>query len=212
MWARWAMAAALTAAASAEIIDRLVAVVGNEGVTASDVELEIRLEALFGDRSGGESRADVESALNRLIAQRLIAQDMALAGFLNVDEKDLDAAAAALREADFGGLSFEQALEKHAVSEPQAREFLRRQLRFSRYVDFRFRAGIEVSEEDLTRRYRAEYGRGPEAPPLEKVRDALRSRLLNEQVERALDARVREMKLTTRVVVLDPIGKVGGDF
>lgn len=200
------MAAFLSASAPGEIVDRLVAVVGDEGITASDVELEIRLEALFSERSSEGSPADFKGALERLIDQRLIAQDMALAGFLNVEEDQLEAAAAQLRAADFRGLGFEEALAKHDVGEEQAREFLRRQLRFARYVDFRFRAGIEVSEEELTRRYRAEYGRGPEAPPLESVREALRSRLLDEQVERALEARIRELKLSTRVIVLDPIG------
>lgn len=193
------------AAAPAQILDRTVAVVGASPITASEIELQMRLQALFGETSLDLSDEARTAALNRLVEQRLIESDMALAGLPPVEERELGQALDRLRQTRFAGLALDEALGRYGAKERDVREFLRKQLRFSRYVQFRFRAGLRADEAAVTAAYRRRYAGAADAPPLEAVRDELHAQALDEQAERMLDDRVRELRAETNIVYLDPL-------
>ena len=195
----------LAALGHAEILDRTVAIVGAQPIMASEIELQIRLQAMFNDTQPDLSEAAKKAALERLVEQRLIENDMTLAGLQVVEESELDAAFADLRQGRFGGLSFEHALERYQVNERDVREFLRKQIQFTRYVEFRFRAGLQANDEDLAAEHRRRFTGSATAPPLESVKDELREQLLAQRAETMLDERVRQLRSETRVVFLDPI-------
>jgi hypothetical protein len=163
------------------------------------------LQALFGETALDLSDQARAEALNRLVEQRLIESDMALAGLPPIEDRELTQAVDQLRQARFAGLTLDAALSRYGVKERDVREFLRKQLRFSRYVQFRFRAGLQADDAAVSAAYRRRYAGVPEAPPLEAVRDELRAQALDEQAERMLDDRVRELRAETRIVYLDPI-------
>ena len=189
----------------AEILDRTVAVVGTEAIMASQVEMQIRLQAMFNGAEPDLSEAAMKQALERLVEQRLVETDMTLAGLKNVEGRELEAAFAELRGTRFGGRTFEQALEHYGVKERDVRMFLRRQLQFTHYVEFRFRAGLQVNDEALTAAYKQRFGGAQDAPPLATVREELREQVLAQRTETMLDERVRQLRSETRIAFLDPI-------
>lgn len=199
-----ALAAAL---GPAEVFDRTVAIVGDRAVLAGEVDVQLRLEAMFGDREIDDSPEARQRALERLIEQRLLEADIALTNFAPVSAERLAEAEAELRGQRFGGRGFSQALEHYGLREEQALEFLEKQLQFANFIEFRFRTGLDVTDEEIEARYARLYDDVPGAPPLADVRDRLRRDLINETAERALDSRVRELRAETRVVRLDPIGR-----
>lgn len=195
----------LASAAPAQLLDRTVAVVGSRPITATEVELQMRLQALFNEVPLDLSDKARATALERLVEQRLVETDMSLAGLPPVEAREADGAFAQLRQNRFGGLSFDEALDRYGLKERDAREFLLRQLRFARYVQFRFRAGLQADEESIRQAYDRRFAGVIPAPALDDVRDELREQVLNQKAERMLDERVRQLRAETRVAYLDPI-------
>ena len=205
---RFACAVLLLASAppgSGQLLDRTVAVVGSTPITATEVDLQMRLQALFNDAPLDLAEQARQGALSRLVEQRLVETDMRLAGLPPVEDDELGDAFAQLRRSRFGGLGFDEALERYGVKERDAREFLRKQLRFARYVQFRFRAGLQADEEAIETAYRERFGDVSSAPPLDEVRESLRAQVLDQLAESMLDERVRQLRAETRVAYLDPI-------
>ena len=198
-------ALALAGAARAEIFDRTVAVVGERAVLAGEVDAQLRLEAMFGDREVDPSAEARGRALDRLIEQRLLESDIALTNFAPVSPERRAEAQAALRAQRFGGRTFSEALAYYGLAEAQAMDFLERQLQFANFIDFRFRTGLDVPEEEIERRYRRLYDDVPGGPPLADIRERLRQELIDETAERALDSRVRQLRAETRIVLLQPV-------
>lgn len=213
------MALAWSATLGGEVLDRTVAVVGPQTITASEVELQLRLEALFDERPAPDHE-DGMAALQRVIDQHLIADDVRLSGLAGPSEEEREAAFAQIRQDGFGDLSFTEALERYGVAESQTLDFLLRQLEFLRYVDLRFRTGQVISDEEVARRYRRRYGaettdslqvQEEQALMVEGRRGELRRAAVEERVENLLDERIKELRAATRIVILDPIPTEAGD-
>lgn len=196
------------AAPASQLLDRTVAVVGREAITESEVQRQRRLEAMF---NGAEPSAEEptpaqrRSLLNRLIDRRLIEFDMRLAGYQGPDEEELEAAVDELRRSRFRGRSFALALEDYGVGEQEALDFYRRQLVIQGYIDFRFRTGLDVGEDELKDEHRRLYRELDEPPELDQVRDQLSARMLEEKIERLIDARVKQLRAETRIRLLERI-------
>lgn len=209
-WSILALAAAAWAGSlAAQLIDRTVAIVDEESITESELVSQLRLEALANGAEVVDSAEERERVLDRLIDQRLIANDIRLTGLPPISSEERADLLAQLQKQSFGELSFDAALQEYGVTEEQALDFFARQVEFSRYVEFRFRTGQTVSDEDLQQAYRAKYGRTPnrDAPPLEQAAPQLRSEVLNERVERLLEQHIRQLRADHRVVRLERIDR-----
>jgi hypothetical protein len=193
----------------AQMIDRTVAIVEDATITESEVVLQLRLEALANAAEIIDAADERERVLGRLIDQRLIANDIRLTGLQPMSSDERAELLAQLQEQSFGSLSFESALRKYGVTEAQTLEFFVRQVEFSRYVEFRFRTGQTVGDEELQDAYRSKYGRTPnrDAPPLELAAPTLRNEVLNARVERLLEQHIRQLRADHRVVRLERIDR-----
>jgi hypothetical protein len=202
---------ALVAAAllPAQPIDRTVAIVDDGTITESELVSQLRLEALANVAEIVDSAPQREQVLDRLIDQRLIANDIRLTGLPPMSSVERADLLAQLQTQPFGELSFAVALQEYGVSEAQALEFFARQVEFSRYVEFRFRTGQTVGDEELQQAYRSKYGRTPnrDAPPLERAAPELRNEVLNARVERLLEQHIRQLRADHRVVRLARIDR-----
>lgn len=193
----------------AQMIDRTAAIVEDATITESEVVLQLRLEALANAAEIIDAADERERVLDRLIDQQLIANDIRLTGLQPMLPDERAELLAQLQGQPFGGLSFESALRKYGVTEAQALEFFARQVEFSRYVEFRFRTGQTVGDEELQDAYRSKYGRTPnrDAPPLELAAPTLRNEVLNARVERLLEQHIRQLRADHRVVRLERIDR-----
>ena len=141
--------ALFSAPTSAEVIDRIAAVVGSVPITSSQIDQQLRLEAFFNESPIDLSERSRRDSLNRLIDQRLIEPEIRIAGFYDDDEAALQAAFEELRRSQFAGRSFERALAAYELTEVEALEFYRRQAAFVRYVRFRFRTDSSLSDREV---------------------------------------------------------------
>ncbi|MDE0103250.1 MAG: hypothetical protein OXN89_12805 [Bryobacterales bacterium] len=192
----------------AELIDGVVAIVGSEAITLSEVGEEIRLQAML-NREEPELASDLgRDVLRMLVDRRLVQLDLALTPFLAAEVSDVEAALRQLREDTFlGGRSFAAALGHYGLTDGTVREYLRQRASFERYVAFRFKTGLRIDQDEIERRYwdeyvpaRSERGLAPEA--LESVSASLEDELAEEQANELLEVRLQELRLLHRIVVL----------
>ena len=132
----------------------MVAVVGKGVITASEVDEQLRLEALFNRNPVDLSKEKRRDALTRLIDRRLVEREIAAKNFSPATVDDVAKELAVLeRRITRNGAVFEQQLESHGLTKEDVEQFLVRQTNFEQFVDFRFKTGMQVSPEAVRAYY-----------------------------------------------------------
>ena len=80
------------------------------------------------------------------------------------------------------------------VSEPDLRRLLRRQLTILKYVEFRFRPQLRITDEQVRKAWEAEEVGRPSGVPLEDAQEALRARLERRALDERVEAWVGELR------------------
>lgn len=183
----------LSGAGSAEIIDRVAAVVGRQIITQSEVERETRLETFFGSAS-----PDPKQILNRLIRQRLVFQEMEQTAPPELSDEEVDEWLATARPA--GSDPARQNLKEEDLA-----DYGRRQLQLEKFLDLRFKTGLQVSAQEIESYYKNRLRpemerRGVQPiPPLEGVRDRVEQAVLEERVNQLVEEWMSELRQRTGV-------------
>ena len=167
----------LPLALHAEIIDRILAVVDRELITLSDVRAAVRLGLGPQPAAGTDP---VRSTLDALIARQL---ELTEASRYQPPEPTpaqiqagLDAIAARFRSPE----ELQQALDQSGLTTEQLRLRVRDDLRIEAYLGQRFGAAVQPSDQEIVEYYRAhaaEMSTAAGVPPLEEVRQDIRTRL-----------------------------------
>lgn len=193
------------------LIDRSIAIVGERVITAREVERQLRLQAFYERQPVNESPEARRIALDQLIERRLIQAEMQLASF-GSDKGRAAAEMEALRKSDFGGgMSFEQALDRYALRERDVERFVTELVDVLRFIEFRFRTGMQITQEELEEYYNRSYLRdmrriNEEPEPFETIQTRLEERIAQQRVDEMLDKWLRELRASTRVVSLEQDG------
>ncbi len=211
-WRSWPLipvlaALSLAIAPGQQIIDRTVAVVGDRAITASEVEEQIALEELDADGQPDRSPERYGEVVQRLVRLRLVQREIALTGFAGATEEQVTQQMESLRS-DFGGAAqLRQALAIHGLSEAVLEDFLRQQLDFALFVDFRFRTGLVIPPEEVEAYYTSEYRRSLPAsttpPPLDQVYEHLESEIVERRVDPLLNDWINRMRSQTRITIVE---------
>ncbi len=169
MRAAIAILVVLTALAPGETLDRIAARVGNDAITESTLRRHLRMEAYFAGRApelGAESR---RKAAERLIDQTLIRRELELNRFAPPAAADVEAQIAELMQArkeDSAALG--RSLESYGFSLEDLRNEVQYRIMLQRFVDFRFSAGVLVTDAEIQEAYDKEVvpeARQRNAPP-----------------------------------------------
>jgi len=134
----------------AEEVDRLIAAVNGKAITEGDLDLARSLNALmfYGKTSG--SRDD---ELNRLIDLELMRQELKNFSLTQEDEGRVQARMQSLRDsyAETGGLP--ALLRQLGLQESELISYVRLEFSILKFVDFRFKPFVNVSEEEIKNYY-----------------------------------------------------------
>lgn len=193
-----------------EILDRIAANVGYEVITESQVKEEIRVTAFLNSARIDDSKTEMRKALDRLIDQSLIRAELEFSRYPAASDPDIDTLLSQVKGRYPTPESYAKALEDYGVDEPTVRAHLGLQLTALRFIDFRFRPGIHVSDDEVEqeyRRYAAEFQQknGKPAPSLEESRSAVEKILTEQLVDRALDRWIAEVRTQTRIRYRDEV-------
>jgi hypothetical protein len=198
------VAVASVAPARAEIIDRLLAVVGGEIILLSDATAAVRF-GLIDVRSIADENG-LRAALNALVDRQL--QLFEVNRYLPPEppasavDARVDAARSSLGEA-----GFRAALAETGMTEAQVRSRLRDNLRIESYRAQRFGAALQPTEEDLARYYRANealFTKDGVLQPFDQVREAVREHLVRERSSALIAEWLDTLRRRTETQILLP--------
>lgn len=197
---------AFASSASATIVERVVAVVGERPILLSDLRqrakpFEQNLQGSASERAAGLSQLYGEM-LDRMVDEQLLS-DAAAQAQINVTREEVDAAIE--RVATGNNVSREELMEeieRSGLTRAQYRAELRRQLLDAKIVNLRLQGQLRVSEDDL----RAEYARLVQA---ERRQLEFRAAVIRLELPEAREARRQVMQHASH---LTQQARKGSDF
>lgn len=174
------------------LVDRIVAVVDQAPIFHSEIEQTIELGMM--ERGEGESlEALRRRVLAELIDRRVRYQEVGRFGTRTVTIEEIESAVAELRATYPSEEAFQERLRESDTTLEELHQIVARQLAVVDYVDRRLGPRVFISLDDIQSYYDEELvpalrEQGTEAPPLaevrETIREVLRERRLNEEIER----------------------------
>jgi len=162
------------AAAQEQLVERILAVAEGRPVLLSEVRLVQALRGL-----------DEAAALEEMIDERLMLREAGRLAQSTVTAEEEERALSRLLETSPAA---------RAAPEAELRRLVRRQTAIVKYVDFRFRPQLTVSEADLRAAYEQRYALRTGSPSFEEVVPALREELLAQALDRRIEAWVAELR------------------
>jgi hypothetical protein len=195
--------------APAEIIDRIVITVANQVITQSQVDEEIRVTA-FLNRDKLDLSADAKKeAANRLIEQALIKREMDLSRYPLPQLSDTGESLRTLKAMYPSEAEFQDALQSYGITPDELSRRLWWQLTLLRFIDYRFRPGIQIPAADVQAYYRQQVSEWEQKgtkpiPTLEESRDQIEEILTQKRIDKALDQWIKDTRSQVTITYLDP--------
>jgi len=203
--------------ASPVVLDRAVAVVNKHVILASDLDDEIRLSVLDPD-TASQVELTRQQALDQLISRTLIEQQIRQEDMPAIEpsQEEVNARLHEIRTevpicvrqncaSDAGWKAF---LAAHGLTAEHVESYLRYRLEILRFIEQRFRQGIQVSPQQIEAYYHdtllPQYAPGETAPPLDQVAPRIQEILLQQQVNVLFDNWLINLRQQGDVEVLDP--------
>ena len=199
------------------VLDRVVAVVNNRAILASDIDEEVRVAVLDPGRAGlGVLTPSV--ALEQLISRSLIQQQIREEDAQTVDPSTAEVAArlaeirrdlpACVHQNCASEAGWKAFLAAHDLTPDRVESYLRYRLQILRFIELRFRQGIRISPQEIAAYYKdtllPQFAPGEKTPPLDVVSPRIQEILLQRQVNVLFDDWLKNLRQQGEVEVLDP--------
>jgi len=203
--------------ASPVVLDRVVAVVNNQAILASDLNEEMRLSVLEPNEAA-HTVDTLQRALQRLISRALIRQQIREedAQAAEPSAEDVATRLANLRKelpvcvrqnctTDAGWKAF---LASHGLTQEQVEAYLRARVEVLHFIEMRFRQGISISQQEIQTYYHdtllPQYAKGETAPSLDQVAPRIEEILLQQRVNVLFGGWLDNLRKQGEIEVLDP--------
>ena len=173
-----------------EVIDRVAISIGTQVITGEQVDIEVRLTDLLNRQNLDMSAAARKAAAGRLVQQTLVKREMELSRYPLPALADADASLKDVKGDYRSDAEYHDALARYGVTEAELRERLWWQLTVLRFIDYRFRPGIQISDTDIKAYYDKQlptWRQEGKNPQLSEVRDQIEATLTEQRVDESLD-------------------------
>jgi parvulin-like peptidyl-prolyl isomerase len=200
--------------AGQQVVDKMVATV-NAGVrtdliTYSDLMWQLALQPHT--VLDNPTSDDLNRAMRLLIDQRLILQEAEKIPTIVPTQKELNDARDELVRNFTSPLEFQQRLQRVGMTSEKLTEIVEQRLKMEKYLDFRFRNFVVISQKEIADYYREVYTPRVQArfpgrivPPLEQVRGEIEKTLMEAKIESDTDAFLDTARERAEIVVLNPV-------
>jgi parvulin-like peptidyl-prolyl isomerase len=197
-----------------KVVDKMVATV-NAGVrtdliTYSDLIWQLALQP--NTLLDNPNSADLNRAMRLLIDQRLILQEAEKIPTIVPTQKEVSDARDELARNFTSPLEFQQRLQRVGLTSEKLDEIVEQRLKMEKYLDFRFRNFVVISQKEIADYYREVYTPRLQArfpgrivPPLEQVRGEIEKTLMEAKIESDTDAFLDAARERAEIVMLNPV-------
>jgi hypothetical protein len=196
-------------AAPVQLVDRIVARVQNDIILLSEVRELAAYQQLLDGRSDSQ-----DELVRALVEQWVVRNEAYEAQFPRPSASEIDTAFTRVKGRFASLQAFQERIADLGLSEPAIRRLVSEQLYLSRYLDYKFRPAVQVSDEEISAYYQEELApalrnKGQDAPPLDEVRTQIRELLVERSITERAAAWFDETKsrLQIEVSLLEPLGR-----
>src|SRR6185369_10587471 len=187
----------VTVCSAQQVVDKMVATV-NAGVrtdllTYSDLMWQLALQPRT--VLDNPSSEDLNRALRLLIDQRLILQEAEKIPTIVPTQREVSDARDELARNFASVTEFQDRLQRVGLTSEKLNEIVEQRLKMEKYLDFRFRNFVVISQKEIADYYRDVYTPRVQArlpgrivPPLEQVREEIEKTLMEAKIESDTDA------------------------
>jgi len=200
---------------SGEVLDRLALSVGGEIITEQQVLLHIRTAALLNGEPPRETPADKRRAAQKLIELTLIRVEMQTNRYPLPPEEQVQTTLDSIRKQRFNNddAAYRAALAQSRVTEADLKDSIKWQLATLSFIDFRFRPGVQIPEEEIRDFFQYDYAKefGPRAKRFyNQARAEILELLTQQRIDNLLDRWLNQTEAITKVRWVDSVF-TGGD-
>jgi len=197
-----------------QVVDKMVATV-NAGVrtdliTYSDLLWQLALQP--NTVLDNPTSEDLNRALRLLIDQRLILQEAEKLPTIVPTQKEINDARDELARNFASPLEFQQRLQRVGLTSEKLNEIIEQRLKMEKYLDFRFRNFVVISQKEIADYYNQVYvprfkARFPGRimPTQEQARDEIEKTLMEAKIESDTDAFLDTARERAEIVMLNAV-------
>jgi hypothetical protein len=184
--------------------------VKTELITYSDLIWQLALQP--STPLDNPSSSDLNRALRLLVDQRLILQEAEKLPTIAPTPKEISDARDELAK-NFASISaFQERLQRVGLTSEKLNEIVEQRLKMEKYLDFRFRSFVVISQNEIAAYYRDVYlprlrarSPGRVVPTLEEARAEIERTLIEAKIESDTDAFLDQARERAEIVMLSPI-------
>jgi peptidyl-prolyl cis-trans isomerase SurA len=202
-----------TALLAADVVDRIAVSVGNSVITESEIRHQLKVRAFL---EGVPLKLDQENkraAADRLIEQTLIRREMQASRYSPPDLGLAKALLASMKQSRFSGdeATYQAELQRARVSEADLESAFLWQLTVLRFVEFRFRPGIQIPADEVREYYEQKFVPSWKArttdpvPSLEEAERNCEEILVQERIDNQLDRWISLTRTQTNIRYRDEV-------
>ena len=197
-----------------EVVDKMVATVNagarTELITYSDLLWQLALQP--NTVLDNPSSQELNRALRLLIDQRLILQEAEKLPTIAPAQKEVSDARDELARNFPSQVEFQQRLQRVGMTSEKLDEIIEQRLKMEKYLDFRFRNFVVISQKEIADYYRDVYvpryqtrAPGRIVPSLEQARSEIEKTLMEAKIESDTDAFLDTARERAEIVMLNPV-------
>jgi peptidyl-prolyl cis-trans isomerase SurA len=192
-------------AAHAEIVDRIAVSVGHSVITEADLQKETRVTAFLNGEKPDFSAENKRRTAERMVDQTLLRGELELSRFPLPTAAETAATLKEVKDHYPNDAAWRRALAEYGISEADLRARLTWQLTLVRFIDIRFRPGIQIGDDEI-RNYFNEHLR-PElekthpgrTPSAENYRDSIEQTLISQAADKQVEEWLQQARRRARI-------------
>jgi hypothetical protein len=198
-----------------QIVDQILTLVNDEVVTRTDLLWSIAMDSKAPSPAGPVGPDLLRQKLDVMIEERLISQEAGRIPASEIAQDEVDKKRAELIKSFRSEAEFRQRVGSVGLTPQKIDELIRQRILIDRFVDFRFRSFVLVTEQEIQRFYDETFvpeirAKGQVPPPLDQklepagltVRDSIREISRRQKINDELDRYLTSLRQRADVVQL----------
>jgi hypothetical protein len=207
----WLACLAVAFVAGAEIVDRIAVSVGNRVITEMDLDREIRITALLNNEKPDFSPANERQAAERMVDQTLVRGELEASRYLPPSAADTEIALREEKTRYGSEAAYRRALAEYGVTEEDLKGRLAWQLMLLRFIDVRFRPGIQVGDPEILKYFNQQMRAGliaahpGQTPSVDDYHAGIEQTLISRAADEQVEQWLKEARRRTHIQYHDEV-------